>query len=166
MGAFSASPRRQRTWCGQPLSPDHNGSRSAGVYRTASRRSARPSARERPLRCMFDLACCALLSEPANRGLGTGRPRVIDVSSWQLRRGAVVSLIRSSMRRWPRRYAGSFGAANAASRWGTPDLGAAIQTAPKSGVDDVPVRGDHTIKTMISFLGRVGGDADNAQDSG
>ena len=35
MGAFSASPRRRRPWCGEPLSPDHIGSRSAGIYATA-----------------------------------------------------------------------------------------------------------------------------------
>ena len=43
-------------------------------------------------------------------------------------------------------FASRFGAAIVASGGGTPDLGAPIRAAPKSGVDDLRVEGDRSIE--------------------
>jgi hypothetical protein len=51
------------------------------------------------------------------------------------------ALIRPSMRRRQRRRAGSSGAANAASRWGTPDRATPVQAVTRSGVDALQGRG-------------------------
>jgi hypothetical protein len=58
----------------------------------------------------------------------------------------VAALVRPAMRRQQQRCAGSTSPSNAASRWGTPDLATPVRAVTRSGVDDLRLEGNRTIR--------------------
>ncbi len=84
------------------------------------------------------------------------RERTPLVDAAVLSESRVEALIRPPRKRRQLRDAGSTRGSNAASRWGTPNLRAPIRAAHKSGVDDLRVEGDRSIRKRIRLTSRDG----------